>query len=486
MPVRLCLSLLLLTSAASAADRPNILFIVCDDLNTHVSSSGYEHIHTPTFDELAASGTTFTRAFCQYPVCGPSRASFLSGLYPESTGILDNTSDIRQTRPDTITMPQFFKEHGYWTAKVGKVFHNSRTNPGELAWSNNQPRYVNDELPVVTAARLKFEQQHGSIDLPQNRRRWRTVMKDTLAPLNAQTPPGHGRSGLQDEQHKDGKNARQVLRWLQNKDYGDRPFFITLGIQKPHVPYLAPDKYFDMYPPEKIPFFRNRSDLWDSLPKDAAVKRYESFGFELGVENPSRRREFMQAYHACITFIDAQIGLVTQELKQQGLWDNTIIILTSDHGYHLGDHFLWGKVTLFDIGAKVPFLVRAPGVTTPGSHSEAMVELVDVFPTLADLADLPAPAHLQGVSLKPQLLDPASVDSRDYAYSVVTRGQKMGYAIRSQHWRFGSWPSGEELYDLKADPHERHNLAAVPDHQQRLIELRAALKERQQMARGQR
>ena len=477
---------LCLCRAVSADDRPNILFIVCDDLNTHVSSSDFAPIHTPTFDRLAASGMTFTRAFCQYPVCGPSRASFLSGLYPESTGILDNTSDIRQARPGTLTMPQFFKDHGYWTARVGKVFHNAKTNPGESAWSVNPPRFENDELFVVAAARQKFEAEFGAVDLPQNRKRWRTQQKQVMAPLSAQTPPGHGRSGLQDEQHKDGKNARQVVQWLQQKSFGEQPFFITLGIQKPHVPFLAPDRYFDLYPTEGITFHRDPANLWDALPREAGVKRYEAFGFDLGVENPSLRREYTQAYHACVSFIDAQIGLVIDQLQQQGLWDNTIIVLTSDHGYHLGDHFLWGKVTLFDIGAKVPFLVRAPGVTQPGTRSETMVELIDVFPTLADLAHLSPPESLQGVSLTPQLRDPASQDSRDYAYSVVTRGQKLGYAIRNQNWRFGSWPSGEELYDLTNDPHERHNLAEDSRYQSRLVELRAALAEKQSQARAQR
>ena len=476
--------LLILNTIANANEsrKPNILFIICDDLNTHVSTSGYEQIHTPTFDNLAKDAMTFSRAYCQYPVCGPSRASLLSGLYPESTGVLDNKLDIRKTRPNTISMPQFFKENGYWTAAIGKVFHNEKADHGVVAWDDAPSWFKNDELPVVMAARMKFEDEYGDVDKPNNRKKWREAMKNVLDPLNAQTPPGHGPSGLRDEQHKDGKNASQVSKWLKEKAYGDKPFFIALGIHKPHVPFLAPKKYFDLYPRQKIQFYRDRANLWDTIPHDAGSGRYKAFGFELGVENEPRRREFMQAYHACISFIDAQIGIVLQTLKDEALYDNTVIVLTSDHGYHLGDHFLWGKVTLFDIGAKVPFIVRVPGVTKAGSRSDAMVELVDIFPTLSELGGLETPSHLQGTSIVPMLQDPARKHTKDFAYSVVRRGPDLGYAVRNQQWRYGKWPSGEELYDLKSDPHERKNVARDPDFAGPLTELRHVLTARQEAA----
>ncbi|MEM1226427.1 MAG: sulfatase [Planctomycetota bacterium] len=469
-------------SVGASQRRPNILFIVCDDLNTHVSTSGYEPIETPTFDMLARNGMTFSHAFCQYPVCGPSRASLLSGLYPESTGVLDNTADIRQTRPETLSMPQYFKQHGYWTASVGKVFHNLKADHGTVAWDDGGTWFTNDELPVVTIARETFEHEFGSVDQRENRKAWREVMKAALDPLNAQTPPGHGPSGLQDHQHKDGKNARRVTGWLQEKPFGERPFFIALGIQKPHVPFLAPEKYFQRYPRDQIVFHRDRPSLWDTIPSDAAASRYTAFGFKLGVEDEPRRREFMQAYHACVSFIDAQLSLVFDELQTQGFWDDTIIVLTSDHGYHLGDHFLWGKVTLFDIGAKVPFLVRVPGITRPGSRSNAMVELVDIFPTLSELARLDVPSQAQGSSIVPILRDADAEPTKSYAYSVVRRGPSLGYAVRNQYWRYGKWPHGEELYDLTTDPHERNNLAASAAHEPQLAELRRVLTEKQQVA----
>ena len=470
-----------LSSCAAVQQKPNILFIVCDDLNTHVSPSGYDDIKTPTLSSFAKGAMTFNRAFCQYPVCGPSRASFLSGLYPQSTGVLNNKIDIRETRPDTISMPQHFKENGYWTASIGKVFHTMKHDQGRIAWDQTL-RLKNDELPVVTDARKKFEAENGSIEDRKNRKNWKAILKKIRDPLYGQSKPGYGPTGLTDAQHKDGKNVRQVAKWLKDKSYGDKPFFIALGIQKPHVPFLAPQKYFDMYPKDKIKFYRDRPNLWDTLPKTAMVKRYKAFGFELGKENEPLRRSYMQAYHACVSFIDAQFAVVFQELKKQGLWDNTIIILTSDHGYHLGDHFLWGKVTLFDIGAKVPFIVRVPSMTKAGSRSEAMVELIDIYPTLSELAGLKAPAHLQGTSLVPLLRDPSKKGSKAYAYSVVTRGDKLGYAVRNQKWRYGKWPDGEELYDLTRDPHERRNLVNNPQYSAQLEKLRTVLKDKQTQA----
>jgi iduronate 2-sulfatase len=378
-------------------------------------------------------------------------------------------------------MPHFFKENGYWTASVGKVFHNTKSDHGEIAWHENL-RFENDELAVVPETRLKFEAEHGSIDKQANKKKWKELKKLVSAKLDAQTPPGRGRSGLTDAQHKDGKNARQVVRWLEDKDYGHKPFFIALGLQKPHVPFLAPDKYFDLYPYDKIRYQIDRPNMWDFLPPSALSKRYEAFGFEFSKENHILRKEYIQAYHACVSFIDAQLGLVMDSLKKQGLWDDTIIIFTSDHGYHLGDHFIWGKVTLFDIGAKVPFIVRAPGLSKSGANSEAMVELIDIYPTLTDLAGLEAPNHLQGTSLRPLLGNPERLGKKKYAYSVVTRGPKnLGYALRNQNWRYGKWPDGEELYNLRNDPQEKNNLAQKEHLKERLELFRKALAKQQEL-----
>lgn len=470
-----------LASTVAAEAKPNVLFIVCDDLNTHVSTSGYPHISTPAFDELASEGMTFGRAYCQYPVCGPSRSSFLSGLYPQSTGVLDNRSDIRKTRPGTVSMPQRFKESGYWTGSVGKVFHNPTTDPGEVAW-NEVLRFENDEMPMVTPIRKEFEAKHGPVDQGKARRLWKQFYP-TIATQTRGQQPGYGPTGLRDEQHKDGKNARQIVSWLEQKSHGNKPFFIACGIQKPHVPFLAPDAYFDMYPRANLVFSPAPPNFWDQAPKMAMVRRYEGFGFELGVENDPLRREYIQAYHACVSFIDAQIDLVFDALKQTDQWDNTIIVLTSDHGYQLGEHFMWGKVTLFEICNRVPLVIRAPGKVKPGSQSEGLVELVDLYPTLTELCGVEAPGDLQGRSLVPMLLDPKTA-GKEVVYTVVARGDKLGKAIRTDRWRYAVWPDGEELYDLENDLAEHHNLASDAQYQQQCNTMRRLLADAQTQAEG--
>jgi iduronate 2-sulfatase len=459
--------------AAAPGARPNVLFIICDDLNTHVSTSGYPHISTPAFDSLAAAGMTFRRAYCQYPVCGPSRASFLSGLYPQSTGVLDNKSDIRQTRPGTVSMPQCFKQAGYWTGSVGKVFHNTKIDPGEAAW-NEVLRFENDELPLVTPIRKAFEAEYGSIAKGKTRRLWRERYFKIGTQTRGQQQPGYGPSGLRDEQHKDGKNARKIVSWLEERTYENQPFFMACGIQKPHVPFLAPDKYFQMYPKSSLKLALTPPDFWNQAPQTAMVKRFRGFGFELGVENDALRREYIQAYHACISFIDAQIGLIFDALKRTGRWDDTIIILTSDHGYQLGEHFMWGKVTLFEVCDRVPLVIYAPGQTKPASSSTGLVELVDLFPTIADLCTVTAPDNLQGRSLLPMLRNPAAA-GKEVAYTVVTRGNKLGKAIRTDRWRYANWPDGEELYDLTGDPAEYKNLALSAEHREIIKAMRRHL-----------
>lgn len=474
--LRLLFSALLVLSAETftfaAKPRPNVLCIVCDDLNTHVSTSGYPHINTPAFDELAAEGMTFGRAYCQYPVCGPSRASFLHGFYPQSTGVLDNYTDIRQTRPGTVSMPQRFKEAGYWTGSVGKVFHNTKLEPGELAW-NEFVRFENEEMPMVTPIREAFEAKHGSIDTGKARKLWKEFYP-TIARQTRGQKPGYGRSGLRDEQHKDGKNARQIITWLEEQSCGEKPFFMACGIHKPHGPFLAPDAYFDMYPRASLRFAPASVDFWQQNPLKAMTKRYEGFGFEFEVEKEQLRREYIQAYHACISFIDAQIALIFDALRRTGHWGDTIIVVTSDHGYMLGEHFMWGKVMLFENCNRVPLVIRSPGITQPGSSSEGLVELLDLYPTLAELCGVTPPDDLQGRSLVPMLRDP-NARGKEFVYTVVTRGEPLGKAIRTDRWRYAVWPDGEELYDLHNDLDEQRNLAASAEHAATLADMRERL-----------
>ena len=478
------LLMVLVTGAYASGKKPNVLFIVCDDLNTHVSTSGYQHISTPAFDELAAAGMTFDRAYCQYPVCGPSRASFLSGLYPESTGVLDNKTDIRDTLPGVVSMPQHFKQSGYWTGAVGKVFHNERADPGETAWHKGV-RFENEEMPFVTPIREEFEAEHGPITSGRSRRKWRSFYP-TIATQTRGQQPGYGPSGLRDSQHKDGKNARQVAAWLEERTFSDKPFFIACGIQKPHVPFLAPDKYFDRYPREGLVFAPASLEYWDSVSALAKTRRYNGFGFEFGVENDSLRRDFIQAYHACVSFIDAQIGLVFDALKHSGHWEDTVVVLTSDHGFMLGEKFMWGKVMLFEQCDRVPLIIRVPDSVkamsvTEGATSESLVELVDLYPTLSDFCGITKPSGLQGRSLVAVLNDP-SERVKDVAYTVVSRGAHLGKAIRTSRYRYTEWPQGEELYDLQDDPEEETNLASLASSGSLLEAMRAKLERTEKKA----
>lgn len=463
--VRIWLALCIALSACQLHAKPkNVLFIICDDLNVHLSAAGYEAVSTPVLERFARESVTFDRAYCQYPVCGPSRASLLSGLYPESTGVVSNTVDIRDTRPGTVSLPQRFKDSGYWTAGTGKIFHNTKMQPTEEAWDEHV-MFQNDEHGLEVAARSAFEAEHGPISNRENRKSWKEFLSAYSKQTRGQTPPGYGPTDLEDGQHKDGKNVRQVAQWLSSKAHGDKPFFIGCGIQKPHVPFLAPQKYFDRFPLDAIEYDPVRGDDWADIPKKAASHRYGAFGFEMGVENAALRREYMQAYHACIEFIDTQLGIVFDSLKENGLWEDTIIVFTSDHGYHLGEHSMWGKVTLFEECARVPMMMRVPGMTPEGISSDALVEHVDFYPTLMELCELNVGSDLQGTSLVPLLQNPGG-RGKEFAYTVVSRGKDLGRSIRTDRWRYAEWfdSRNAELYDLENDPLEYTNLAGNPEY----------------------
>jgi arylsulfatase A-like enzyme len=455
------------TGGTTSGRRPNVLFVISDDLSARISPAGYEGVLTPVLDRLATESTTFRRAYCQYPVCGPTRASFLTGLYPESTGVLDNRITLEETRPGTPTMPRIFRDAGYWTASVGKVFHKRTDNPGGNTWDLAEA-FENDEMAIERVAREKFEREHGPVTSPGNRPKWREHLL-TVAPQTRNQGvkglgPGYGPTGLRDEQHDDGKNARRVAGWLADRAHGEKPFFIAVGLHKPHIPFLAPDRYFDLYPRDSLKLVNPPKNDWSDIPAIAATKQYTDYGFPaLGEENDARRREFTQAYYACISFIDAQLGVILDAVRASGQWDNTIIVFVGDHGYNLGEHFMWGKVLLFEESARVPLIVRVPGVTR-GAQARGLVEMLDLFPTLAELCSVKPPAHLQGRSLAPQLRD-ASAAGKEWAYTVVKRGETLGTAIRFDRWRYTEWgqPDLNELYDLEGDPREWTNLAKAPE-----------------------
>ena len=456
-----------LPAGRHAAAQPNVLFVISDDLSARIGPAGYPGIKTPVLDRLATEAMTFRRAYCQYPVCGPSRASFLSGLYPESTKVLDNVVNIAETRPGTPSMPEIFRKSGYWTAAVGKVFHHPLDNPGGDTWDITLDS-ENDENAIEKLARTAFEEKNGPITEKKNKQAWKEYYP-TIAPQTRNqgvmgVGPGYGPTGLRDEQHGDGKSARTVASWLTEKAYGDKPFMIACGFHKPHIPFLAPDAYFALYPKKSLVFDLDSAKDWDDIPAIAQTKQFKDYGFPaLGGEDLKRRQDFTQAYYACISFMDAQFGIILDALKKSGQWDNTIIVFIGDNGYMLGEHFMWGKVMLFEESAKVPMIVRVPGVTK-GAVNSGLVELVDIFPTLAELCSVTPPGNLQGRSFVPMLRDP-SAPGKDRAYTVVVRGKELGYAVRFGQYRYTEWgtPDQNELYDLTADPRERTNLARNPE-----------------------
>lgn len=462
----------LAVSSTPTAERLNVVLIICDDLNTRLGPYDFPGIKTPTLDRLAREGMTFTRTHCQYPVCGPSRASLLSGLYPESTGVLDNKVEITTRRPGTPNLPATFRQAGYWTAATGKVFHNAGENPGDSAATQAWDvvtKFENDEMPIERQARLAFEKEHGPITSPKNRVAWRehllTVAPQTRNQGLAGVGPGYGASGLTDAQQSDGKNVRVVAEWISTKAHGSKPFFIACGIQKPHIPLLAPDAYHALYPLASLTVPGDPFSELVALPKQAANNGWREWGFTSDGLNRDLALGYIQSYHACVSYIDRQIDQVFEALKTSGQWDNTIVVFTSDHGFQLGEHYEWGKVTLFNVCTRVPLIIRVPGVTTPGSRSAALSELIDLFPTLSELCQVPAPSHLQGRSLVPCLRD-AKASGKDATYSVVTRGKQpvIGRSIQFDHYRYTEWGSAEacELYDHTQDPGEHRNLAKDP------------------------
>lgn len=479
------------TSAASATPaatdaRPNVLFIAVDDLRPELGCYGARHIQSPNIDRLAASGVRFDFAYCQQAVCNPSRTSLMTGLRPDTIGVTGNHLHFRSNRPDAVTLPQHFKQHGYHAAAIGKLYHGvfpdgaSKTKWDTMgdpqSWSvpaiRFGPRYYYTE-DGIAAAKEAFARSYKTRNADSDA--W--MKKLVFGP--ATESPDVADNVLYDGQVAD--SAVAALRDLKQRP--DQPFFLAVGFIKPHSPYIAPQKYFDLYDDVDI-----ASD--QVLPQGAPgfsghdsgeLRRYTDQS-QHGDISEDQQRRVRQAYYACVSYVDAQIGRVLDELDRLGLSDNTIVSLYGDHGYHLGEHGLWGKTTNFELDTRVPLIIRAPGTKAAGQPSSAIVELVDLYPTLADLAGLPVGDHLQGTSLS-ALLDDLTQNVKEAAFSQYPRGELMGYSMRTPTHRLTRWTSqktGEvkvtELYDYVEGPLEQQNIAAEqPDVVQKLNRLFVAL-----------
>ena len=452
---------------APAADvgRPNVLFLISDDLNNMLGCYGDPVARTPNLDRLAARGVRFDRAYCQFPLCGPSRNSMLTGLYPNSTGILRNAEIFRQTIPSHVSLPQAFRLDGYFAARIGKLYHynvprsvgtNGHDDPG--SWEL--------ELNPVGVDRLEEEPDIFSL-----------VPGQFGGTLSWYASP------KSDPYHTDGIMAADA-EWVLERcaQQRDRPFFLAVGFFRPHTPYVAPkDPYFGYYPLSKMRVVQGVEEDQADLPP-AALGSYKREQDKL---TDDLRRECLQAYYASISFLDAQVGRVVEALDRLGLADNTIIVFTSDHGYHTGEHGLWQKMSLFEESARVPLLIVAPGRATPGTVADAPVGLIDLYPTLSELCSVPAPENLQGQSLVPMLKD-GSAAGRGWSLTQVTRGggpkrpRFFGYSLRTPDWRYTEWDEGNqgrELYDHRNDPRELTNLAVDPAHEPTLTQLGKQLHE---------
>jgi iduronate 2-sulfatase len=458
---------LLLTSLSAASTqpapaqqtfvrKPNVVLIMADDLNDDMGTFGHQIVKTPNLDRLAARGVRFDRAYTQFPLCSPSRVSLLTGFRPDTTRIYELQTNFRTILPDAVTLPQMFKRNGYFAARVGKIYHYG--NPGDIGTSGLDDPASWDQ--VVNPRGIDKDEETKLTNLTPTR-----GLGSALAYYASPAP---------DEAHTDGKVATEVIALLERNK--DRPFFIGAGFYRPHCPFIAPRKYFDMYPVDRIAAPKWSEEDVARVPSAAWFTAPPNWGVsEQGV------RESIQAYYASVSFLDANVGKLLDALDRLGLADNTIVVFISDHGYLLGERGQWMKQMLFERSARAPLIIAAPGVSANGQSSQRIVEFVDLYPTLADLANLTAPSGLHGRSLTPLLRDPTARWDHP-AITQVRRGDAttgfMGYSVRTEQWRYTEWDGGKrglELYDEKADPAELRNVAADPTRATVVAEMRRLL-----------
>ena len=441
----------------------NVLFIAVDDLRPELGCYGAVHMKTPHLDRLASQGMLFERAYCQVAVCNPSRSSVLSGTRPDTTGVLDNQHFMRPNMPDVISLPQHFKNHGYTSLSLGKIFHHSEREPGDDPQSWSEPAWYHGEpyKHWFTQESLDYVKQLKALPKAQQPKQLRA------APFEAADEP--------DASYPDAQTAAKAIETLQRLKAEAKPFFLGVGFVKPHLPFTCPQKYWDLYPETSIQVATNAQ-----RPKDAPEPAFHnndelrSYGTvpENGPISDAMALKLIRGYRACVSFMDAQLGRVLDELDRLGLRENTLIVLWGDHGYHLGENGLFTKMTNFENGTRVPLLVSLPGMKNAGQRTRALVELVDLYPTLAQLCDLPLPKHLEGTSFAPLLENPDQ-PWKKAAFSQYLRTGKpphTGRSLRTDRWRYTEWhdvkgkPTGVELYDELNDPQETVNLANDPAH----------------------
>ncbi len=470
---------------AENSTRPNVLFIAVDDMRCELGCYGTKHVVSPNLDKLAASGVLFTRAYCQQAVCNPSRVSLLTGLRPDTTKVWDLVTEMRTVMPNVVTLPQHFRQHGYRAVAYGKIFHNPF--PDAASW--DEPTHnAQDVIAYSEVNRERLAEFKSAMKAAGKNEATVKRMRGPATEIQEQP----------DDKNFDGKQTSDALAKLRELSAGKSPFFLAVGYIRPHLPFITPKKYWDLYDREQIPLATNRF-----LPRGAPAVAFgdRSLGgfYELRdyldyadapspFDRPltdSQQRELKHGYYASVSFIDAQVGRLLRGLDELGLAQNTIVVLWADHGWKLGEHNGWCKQTNYEIDTRAPLMIRAPGAVANGKQSRSLVEFIDIYPTLCDLAGLPVPPTLEGKSVKPLLTDP-SATIKDAAFSQFPRKHEgrdyMGYAMRTDQYRYVEWldtKSGEiaarELYDHQVDPEENENIADRPDRAKLLAELNAQL-----------
>lgn len=499
----LCLIAGVLSSVAHAADRPNVLFVSVDDLRPELGCYNNDEIQTPHIDAFSQTGTTFMKAYCQAAVCAPSRASAMTGLRPDSTRVWDLKGKFRDNMPDVVTIPQHFHKHGYYTVSMGKIFHNHMPDLVSFDEPNLRPdKYMTPEL-IDREPESFYHDEEINQELAEVRKKRLAINPNKYADGWAYGRATESFDGP-DSQFYDGAQTDLAIDTMKRLKQKDKPFFLALGYYRPHLPFVAPKKYWDLYDRDILSQANN-----PFLPKDSPVMAMNS-DYELRgcydleyVKHPSvfqlpetDARRLKHGYYASVSFVDACFGKLMAGLKDLGLVDNTIVVLWGDHGWKLGEHGSWCKQTNYDIDVRVPLLIRIPNHMAAGSKTDALVELVDLYPTLCDVAEIPIPGDMEGTSFKPLLSNPkqpwkTAAFSQFHRAPKITpdEGRYMGLSMVTNRYHYVEWrtwdhikgKAGEvkavELYDHQSDPAENINVAGRKENTTVISRLAKQLKQ---------
>jgi len=449
--------------------KKNVLLIISDDLNNRLGCYGDTLAKSPNLDKLAKRGMTFNRAYCQFPLCNPSRASFMTGRRPDATKVHENATHFRQNLPDAVTMSQLFRNAGYFVMRIGKIYHYGV--PGQIGTSGLDDEKSWDKFYNPIGRDKKEE------DLLTN---YTPKKKAVGAPSALGAALAWHASESGDDTHTDGIGATEAIKVLEQKR--DKPFFLAVGFYRPHVPWIAPKSYFNQFALDKIKMPVEPKNVRSGVPTTAFAINPPNYGL-----NDEECRNSIRAYYASVAYMDAQVGRLLEAMDRLNLWDDTIVIFISDHGWLLGEHGCWQKMHLFEESARVPMIIAAPNSKAPGKSCDRVCELIDIYPTVADLCGVKLAHPVDGMSLKKHLDDP-TLPFKKGAYTQVTRGGPkkdgiMGYSVRTERWRYNEWDEGKkgaELYDHQTDPKEHKNLADDATYKKVIEQMKVLLREPRQ------